>query len=701
MKKNTLLVLMTFICALILSNGCSHNRSVVTTGSLFEEMIDMTALAKFPDPEFRMVQFSSFDHRSALPGGPDWFANADGFGGEPIPNFEEVLKEPDEAGVGEYLMADVKGPGTIVRLWTASISGKLRVYLDDMNNPLYEGKADPFFRRPYKSFPEIKEINRERFEKTVYQRDASYAPFPFAKRVRIEWIGNVKEIHFYQIQFRMYPKNTSIASFQPNDILTYKDVIDRVTLALADPDKNLPIKSKKQAQNFDITVPVGEKLQAFLMEGPAAIERFSLLLTGDNWDKALRQTLLHIKCDGYPWGQVQSPLGDFFGAAPGVNPYKSLPFSVTSEGKMTCRYVMPFQDSIQIMFENKGEETVSIKGEVLPLDFTWDDRSMHFRAKWRVDHNIVASNQDVQDLPFLLANGEGVYVGTTSYLLNPSPIPTPWGNWWGEGDEKVFVDDDFVPSIFGTGSEDYYNYSWSSPDIFCFPYCGQPRNDGPGNRGFVTNYRWHILDPIPFHKNIRFFMELFSHERTPGVSYARIAYHYAKPGVTDDHQALMEEDLRHLSLPEGWHPAARFGARNSVFYPAEEIILNKESTVIRKGRLWADSQLLVWHPQKEGESKNFTIQIAQKGKKRIYITAALTPKSGKIRVILAGKPLAQEDRIIDLYRPYRTLLRNFSFGPVELEIGEHILTLAYLGASDEIQAPEICIDFIWIQTLEN
>jgi hypothetical protein len=539
MKKNALLVLMTFICALILSNGCSRNRSIITTGSLFEEMSDMTALAKFPDPEFLMVQFSSFDHRSTLPGGPDWFANADGFGGEPIPNFEEVLKEPDESGIGEYLMADVKGSGAIVRLWTASISGKLRVYLDDMNDPLYEGEADPFFRRPYKSFPEIKEINRERFGKTIYQRDASYAPLPFAKRIRIEWIGNVKEIHFYQIQFRMYPANTSITSFQPNDILTYKDVIDRVTLALSDPDLNLPIKSKKQSQNFEVTVPAGEKLQAFLMEGPAAIERFSLRLRADNLDKALRQTVLHIKCDGYPWGQVQSPLGDFFGAAPGVNPYKSLPFSVTPDGKMTCRYVMPFQDSIQIMFENQGEETVNIRGEVLPIDFTWDDNSMHFRARWRVNHNIVASNQDVQDLPFLLAKGEGVYVGTTSYLLNPSPIPTPGGNWWGEGDEKVFVDDDFVPSIFGTGSEDYYNYSWSSPDIFCFPYCGQPRNDGPGNRGFVTNYRWHILDPIPFHENMRFFMELFSHERTPGVSYARIAYHYAKPGLTDDHQAIM------------------------------------------------------------------------------------------------------------------------------------------------------------------
>ena len=74
-------------------------------------MIDMARLTRFPDPAYRMVQFSSFDRRSQLPGGPEWFANSDGFGGEPIPNFEKVLKEPDENGIGEYLIAEVVGPG--------------------------------------------------------------------------------------------------------------------------------------------------------------------------------------------------------------------------------------------------------------------------------------------------------------------------------------------------------------------------------------------------------------------------------------------------------------------------------------------------------------------------------------------------------------------------------------------------------------
>ncbi|MEN6338442.1 MAG: hypothetical protein ABFE01_29650, partial [Phycisphaerales bacterium] len=89
----------------VLTANSEVGRPAITTGSLFEEMADLANLARFPSPAFRTVQFSSRDRRSNLPGGPDWFANADGFGGEPIPNFEKVLKAPDANGVGEYLIA--------------------------------------------------------------------------------------------------------------------------------------------------------------------------------------------------------------------------------------------------------------------------------------------------------------------------------------------------------------------------------------------------------------------------------------------------------------------------------------------------------------------------------------------------------------------------------------------------------------------
>jgi hypothetical protein len=671
----------------------SHeDRQTITTGSLFEEMTDMVRLARFPKPAFRTVQFSSYDRRSDLPGGPNWFANSDGFGGEPIPNFAKVLKEPNQDGVGEYLIADVAGPGAIVRVWTAAISGDIKVFLDGADTPMYDGRADAFFHRPYDAFETIQAIDKARFDRTVYQRDASYAPIPFAKHLRVVWTGNIRQIHFYELQVRLYDKEASVVSFQPSDIHDYREIIDKVTLTLADPDKDM-VSHLSSPTSFDLSLAPGEQKPGVRLEGSQAIGQLSLKVSAGDLDKALRETVLHVYCDDYPWAQVQSPVGDFFGAAPGVNPYQSLPFTVQPDGTMVCRFVMPFARSCRVELFNGGQQTVHVQGAAFPIPFDWDGNAMHFRARWRVDHDLIASNRAVQDLPFLLAEGKGVYVGTSVYLMNPCAIPTPYGNWWGEGDEKVFVDNDQVPSTFGTGSEDYFNYSWSSPDIFLFPFCGQPRNDGPGNRGFVTNYRWHILDRLAFQRSIRFYMELYSHERTPGMSYARIGYHYARPGVTDDHQALMPGDLRLPLLPENWQPAARMGAANSVFFAAEDIVTETEGTHLDHGPLWAGGQLLVWTPKVHGDKKDLQIPIESSGKKQIHVTLAMTPKAGTIALSVDGKSLTE----VDLYRPYRTFLRDIALQTLELTPGNHTLTLELKSHAEDVAETQIGIDFVWVQ----
>ena len=142
------------VCLSVLGGISQGRNKMITTGSLFEEMIDMSRLATFPNPAFRTIQFSSYDRRSDLPGGPNWFANSDGFGGEPIPNFQAVLKAPNAEGVGEYLVADVAGPGAIVRVWTAAIGGDIRMSLDGSDTPVYAGRADQFFHRG--AFAELK-----------------------------------------------------------------------------------------------------------------------------------------------------------------------------------------------------------------------------------------------------------------------------------------------------------------------------------------------------------------------------------------------------------------------------------------------------------------------------------------------------------------------------------------------------------------
>ncbi len=690
-------------CLLAAFAACSSGgRRAVTTGSLFEEMTDLEALAGFPDPAYRMVQYSSYDRRSHIPDGPDWFANDDGFGGEKIPNFEKVLKEPDASGVGEYLMADVPGPGAVVRLWTAAISGKVRFYIDDLERPLYEGEAEPFFRRPYDVLPETKPIEGDLFRRTVYQRDASYAPFPFAKKLRLVWIGKVADIHFYHIQVRLYDRGTKVRSFRPGDLKKYRENIDRTALALSNPDGESSGRARRPAVKIEVAIPPGEKKELVALEGPGAVSRLALRLRADDLDRALRQTVLNVICDGSARPQVHSPVGDFFGAAPGVNPYESLPFSVKDDGTMICRFSMPFEKSLRVVLENRGDRPVDAAGEIVPADFAWGSESLCFHARWRADHDLVASGEEVQDLPFVLARGKGVYVGTASILMNPAAVPTSWGSWWGEGDEKVFVDDDATPSIFGTGSEDYYNYSWSAPDIFFYPYCGQPRNDGPGNRGFVSNVRWHILDAIPFAKTVSFYMELNSHEKTPGLTYARIGYYYARPGTIDDHRAIMPADLRPLALPDDWQPAARFGARNSIFFQAEDLLTDPGATRLDPGGLWAGGKTLVWTPEREGAAKTLALNVDSAGRKRIHLTAALTPRSGKVAVWLDGRPAKLEGggSTIDLHFASGVLSRDFMLEPEELGAGAHTLILEFRGAEKAAGPPEIGVDFVWIQKVE-
>ena len=370
-----------FVAFLTVCATCSAAGDLITFGTLVDEMTDLLRLGDYPEPGFRTVQFSSYDRRSNQPGGPGWFANSDGFGNEPIPNFEAVIDPPDDRGVGRYLICDVEGPGAIVRTWTAAIAGTIRVMLDGAEQPIYEGSAQQFLQESYRTWAEIANVDAELFEGSFRQRDACYLPIPFAQRCRIEWIGKTAEIHFYEVQVRRYEVNTNVASFRPQDLQTYSSELKRAAQILLDPQTRWPYRSKLAAQKVDVQIAPGEQVEALQLKGPKAIERLTLKLAADDLDQALRQTVLQVVFDDHSLPQIQSPLGDFFGAAPGVNPFNSAPFTVQEDGRMTCRYVMPFARSCRVMIDNRGSQSVHVVGDVLPVEYDWDDdRSMHFRA---------------------------------------------------------------------------------------------------------------------------------------------------------------------------------------------------------------------------------------------------------------------------------------------------------------------------------
>src|SRR5690606_24978086 len=112
--------------------------------------------------------------------------------------------------------------------------------------------------------------------------------------------------------------------------------------------------------------------------------------------------------------EVEAPIGDFFGTAPGLIPYASFPLGITepTPGKpqdMWCHWYMPFQKSAVIKVRNLSEQTVRIEGAVAVVPYDWDDKSLHFHAKWRIERNV--PTRPFSDWQHLQVNGAGRFVG--------------------------------------------------------------------------------------------------------------------------------------------------------------------------------------------------------------------------------------------------------------------------------------------------
>ena len=678
--------------------------TIITTGSLVEEMTDLERLAEYPDPTYKVFQVSSYDRRSKSFGGENWFANSDGFGKEPIPGVEKVLEESQEGQPGRYLLADVQGPGAIVRTWTARMNGEITIWLDGSKEPIFKGPANDFLKAFYPALQVSGGPDAAVYAGSMTQRDAGYYPITFAKHCRIEWTGVLDQLHFYHIEFRKYESGTEVQTFKPADLVTWKKQIEDTCRILVKPSSLAVNDNAESVEVIKIrdTLKPEAILELAAMDGrPGKITLLKTRIKADNPDTALRRALLTISFDNASRPQVEAPLGDFFGAAPGINPFDAIPMTVDADGWMTCRFVMPFAASMNASIENRGGESIEVESEVRIENYEWNDNlSLHFNGKWRVDHEMDVGGGFVFDLPYILVNGRGRFAGCAAMILNPAEGPHPSGSWWGEGDEKIFVDDDSFPSFFGTGSEDYFNYSWSSPDLFSHAYFGQPRNDGPGNGGFVTNNRWHILDDIPFENRFSFYMELFTHTRVTGLSYARTTWFYSEPGGQDDNMPIFREDLRPLKRPV-WTPAAVGGTKDALFTQMEDMAEITPSLVVIRPES-AEGKIISWEPKQAGDSlKMGSFSVPASGAYDLYLVMILSPEAGRFAVELDGELLKKSDGeewIIDLYTPFHTMARRNGPGhTLQLDAGEHSLELISREANPASKGNLIQGDFLWIR----
>ena len=104
------------------------------------------------------------------------------------------------------------------------------------------------------------------------------------------------------------------------------------------------------------------------------------------------------------------------------------------------------------------------------------------------------------------------------------------------GDDMIFIDGDALPTINGTGTEDYYNGAWDfGGQPFAYMHNGAPVISDPHERigGRYCLYRWHIESPITFEKSIKVTIE-HGHANHRSDNFYSVAYWYQ----TEPHAAF-------------------------------------------------------------------------------------------------------------------------------------------------------------------
>ena len=270
----------------------------------------------------------------------------------------------------------------------------------------------------------------------------------------------------------------------------------------------------------------------------------------------------------------------------------------------------------------------------------------------------------------MTAKGRGIFAGVSFNLDNPVRA------WWGEGDEKIYVDGENFPSWFGTGSEDYYGYAWCFPKLFTHAYHSQSRCDGPGNFGRTSINRFHILDRIPFTQDFRFDMEIW-HWKKCLINASVLACWYAAPGATDGFAPLQPADLT-LRPPPVFVPEKIAGAIEG---ETMRVIEKTGSLDVQEWDGDSSGKHLWWHGgQKPGDQLRLGFNVETAGTYQVFARCLKAPDYGiaqfAINGVNAGKP-------VDFYNVKVTLPPAFELGTFELKPGENQLGITITGANPE------------------
>jgi hypothetical protein len=261
---------------------------------------------------------------------------------------------------------------------------------------------------------------------------------------------------------------------------------------------------------FD-TLPAGQSVTLMKVQGSGTIRR--IWMTFDMANVAwLRDLRVEMRWDGCDIPAVCAPVGELFCQSPtGLVAFENELFASPEARSLVCYVPMPFRNGAEVRIVNTTDTDLPLF--FYDIDFELAEHEadiLYYQAIWR-EENPNALGVDYTILPRI--EGVGRFLGANITILADKES---YGDmWWGEGEVKVYLDeDDALPTLVGTGTEDYVGSGWGLGP-FAHRYQGSPKVDK--DAGIWTFYRLHIPDAVYFHSACKVTLQCMGGDMKPKI----------------------------------------------------------------------------------------------------------------------------------------------------------------------------------------
>jgi hypothetical protein len=398
---------------------------------------------------------------------------------------------------GDNVLLDLKGPGTLYRLWVTGFArdARIKFYFDDeatprvnlLMNDLFAGTQPPFV-------PPL--VGNNRVSSGGFY---SYVPMPFQHGIKIT-VNETGSLFYYNLGYHVYNPGTRVTTWT----LAQDSSAARAmwTRAGHDPKSDTGNVTSSGA----LTVAAGATQTLLDIAGPRAISSIKLRVPGISAEQpatdALNNLWLQIYWDDETRPGVFVPLGAFFALGQfGFYPTRALAVGVDDAENLYVYFPMPFEKRARVQIvSQRAVATDPIAYEIKHRAFTDSFRAVgYFKTQFSVhDHRA----GDGGDVVILDTAGAGHLVGVGLSMQGKMDF------WFLEGDERIFVDNNPIPALYGTGVEDFFNGGWYFENgPFTLPLHGNTFQSTHNGSGKIAAYRFLMPDVIPFTQHLRVTIE--------------------------------------------------------------------------------------------------------------------------------------------------------------------------------------------------